>query len=87
MENKDSPTIVDVFALPGMLERLCNIVEDVYKVHQEPQKLIIDLNVISFKDSNGVKTLSICTQTSLLVHRKASLSTKLISRNQRKWFL
>ena len=45
-----------------MLEILCNIVEDVDKVHQEPQKLIIDLNVVPCEDNMDAETLLACTQ-------------------------
>ena len=41
--------------------------EDVDNVHQEPQKLIIDLNVVPYEDNMGVETLLVCTQASLLV--------------------
>ena len=50
-----------------MLETLYNIVEDVDKVHQEPQKLIIDLTVVPCENNIDAKTLLAYTQTLLSV--------------------
>ena len=62
-----SPATTNVSTLLGMLEILCTTIEDVDKVHQEPHKLIIDLNVVPYEDNMDVETLPTRTQALLLV--------------------
>ena len=71
MEKKGFLVAIDVFVLLGMLETLW-IIKDVDKVHQKPQKPIIDLNVVPCEDNTGAKTLSAYIQALLLVPHKGS---------------
>ena len=67
MERKGSLATTHVSTLSRMLETLYNIIDNVDKVHQEPQKFIIYLNVVPCEDSMGVETLPACIQALLLV--------------------
>ena len=54
---KGSSAAIDISTLPRMLKTLCNTMRNVDKVHQEPQKIIIDLNIVLCEDNTGAKTL------------------------------